>query len=281
MVDTEPAADQGSKIITLLASAVTVAGSVLGTVGISAGLVTSLLRNKQVETTVLLTLAGLAILVGVAAAASRPSAWPGTGGTRKIGGLALTRTRTAVAAALVFGLSTLLLLILTTTVLRTNSRPVLSTTLVALDKPAGHMSYKVGASASGVSLDERYLIRVQLLGWDLRVLRTIYYSYVGPSADGTLGFQAELFLPPLSTDYFWVASSVQLQSEVRENDLANLCGVPPDALRTGGSATPTTRAPSRDATCSVASLPRTKSPPPTADAATGPPGSAPPVDEGN
>lgn len=280
-----------SSVVPIVASSVTLAASILGTVGVSAGIITALLRNELWPTILALAIAWLGVLLGVASVLVRrraasssdrsPQTTPPKDATptrRKAAAPKRPRRRPgwevgwrgsfALLSLGLFSFGVFWLVSLAAGSLKSTQRPVIVATVLPLDKPAGFASLEATVTASGMSTDERYFVNVLLLDRAAGTTKSeeIFVAYVGGDSEGKLDYKLKLaFLP--RTEYPWGGISAQLQPEGQLPSPAQTCGLPnlptrPLPLPTTPPTSPTTLAPGTTCTLALVPLPTATGTPP-------------------
>jgi hypothetical protein len=193
MSDTQKSASTDS-FLALVGSSVTVVTGVLGTVGITAGIITVLLRNSSV---VSFTRCCWLLRVwsrGFVAAVSRSSSIRRRG---LAGGVSVV--------LVILGIGDFVRL--TADALRTVERPTIAAS-ISPGTSSGTANLEVTVSANGMKMDERYFIRVETLNYSQQGTpgREVFFTYAGPGADGKLEYKTRL-LVAYDPSYSWVVWS--------------------------------------------------------------------------
>jgi hypothetical protein len=254
----EPNEQIFNALIAVVAATVTLVGAVLTTVGISAGVITGLLRNDTPLTSLFLVVALVGVLLGVASAFVRPS-----GRRRRIRWAGGIRGFLALVGVLLLFLGVVLVVSRASTALKTTSRPSISVTVTPLDKPAGYATLEATVTASGVTTHERYYIHAELLNQQQQAANLpVFTTFVGPGADGTLDYTFKVQFP-IDPQHPWIAVTAQLSAEGKNLVTTQNCGLPQNP----SSPTP----PTAGTTCAVARAPTgSASPSPTSTASRSP-----------
>ncbi|GAB3400881.1 hypothetical protein [Flindersiella endophytica] len=253
------------QLINIAAGTVTIAASVLGIFGVSAGIATALLRNAPAPSLTVSGLGGVGVMVGLGSAfvgnqrlgesrwtklalalgalcvadALVMVGWFFTGrGANSLGemvawwlfltflagvtaGIAAVAWRKpgwragpvlSMAGVYLFGMAVLCVVILIAATLRTTGRPTIELTA----KPSGESVTLTGkVAATGLSNDDRYEIRVELLDQDVRVPdppAEVYRTFAGPNAAGDLDYSFTITVPA-KAELPWAGVTAQLGDE--------------------------------------------------------------------
>jgi hypothetical protein len=219
-------------LIGTVSAIITLLGAILAAVGITAGIITALLRNDTSLTLAFLGLALAGILLGLLSAfiGARSSA---VRGAMAMGGVALLFIGTG------------LVIWRATDILKTASRPSIAITVTPLDEPVGWASLQATVSASGITTRQRYFIHAELLDRQQKPTNEpVFTSFVGPSTDGALDytFTAQF---PLDKNNPWIAVTAELDQEGSPTyGTQQTCGLPVDE-----------RPPPIGTTCTIAKAP--------------------------
>jgi hypothetical protein len=248
--------------LTLVGSSVTVVASVLGTVGITVGVITALLRNNPGWTLTAMALVGLGVLLGVAGAVLRRAApealhEPATDAQRtqyerdkqSAKRFAVLRRVAALLSLLLVGFGIGWFVKLAADSLRTTDRPTIAATFTAGSDTAT-ATLEITVTASGMTTGERYYIRVELFNDERQDVppRELFYTFAGPGADGKLEYKLKIAVP-YDPVYPLVGITAQRQREGEVPGHVQNCGLP---VEPPTSPTPSAASPSPSPTASVA-----------------------------
>jgi len=204
---TPPSERNFSALIAVVAATITLAGAALTTIGISAGVITGLLRNDTLLTSCFLSVALLGVLLGVLSAfignpdpspdPSESSVQHGPAPQRRAGPPSSANRRKirrwsgalAIIGVLLLFVGVGLVVWRAATALKTTSRPSIAVTVTPLDKPAGYATLQAKVTASGLTTHERYFIHAELLDKQQHAANLpVFTTFVGPGADGKLDY---------------------------------------------------------------------------------------------
>jgi hypothetical protein len=214
-----------SGLIAVVAATVTLTGAVLTTVGISAGVITGLLRNDGWRTAIFLCVALFGVLLGVASAFVT-SLDPSLSAESKRHWSGMTGGILAILGVLVLFVGVGLVVWRASSALKTTSRPSIAVTVIPLDKPAGDATLEATLTASGVTTQERYRISAELLTKGQQEAdRPVFTTFVGPGADGNVDYSFKVQFP-INLQYPWIAVTAQLSEEGTIPHPTQACGLP-------------------------------------------------------
>jgi hypothetical protein len=264
-----------SGVVPVVASSVTVAGSILGTLGVSTGVITALLRNTRGPTIGALLFAGVGVVVGVVSALGSPRAVSRatprpenhrTATAQRPKRWAWLRARwrgaLAIASLILFGAGIFWLVYLAAGSLRTTQRPAIVATVSPLDKPVGYATLEATVTASGMTTDERYLVIAEMIADKPDApTKEIFRAFAGAKSDGTFEYNFKVAFKTESS-YPMIGITAHLQKENEAVAGFQKCGLPESATKSnspGSNATASTvlKPPVPGTTCTVAAVPLT------------------------
>jgi hypothetical protein len=261
-----------SGVVPVVASSVTLAATILGTLGVSTGVFTALLRNAMGKTIGALLLAGVGVLFGVMSAlgnprtashvTTRPENHRPTPPQRSGGSLAWLRARwrgaLAIGALVLFGAGIFWLVSLAASSLRTTQRPAIAATVSLLDKPAGYATLEATVTASGMSTNQRYLVIAELIPVKQDApTKELFRTFAGGKSDGTFEYKLKVAFQTESA-YPQIGITAHLQRENEAVTGFQKCGLPEagaTSSKPGSSTTVTSPVPGT--TCTVTAVPLT------------------------
>lgn len=250
-------------MLATVGSTVTVVVGALGTIGITAGVITALLRNQEGLTILAIALVGVGVLLGVGSAlfVERPILtlkWR----QREI---RWRPRRASIASIASVGIGVSILVLLAANSLKTTNRPVITTTVTSGNE--GTFVLDTSVTAAGMTTDERYYIKVeQFNSADPRVGGPmLFYTYAGAGADGKLDYRFKLIVP-YNPAFPSLGISAQLQHEGDPPGETQNCGLllpnaPPST--TSAAPAPTSRPPTPTSRPPTPTVTTTTTPRPT------------------
>ncbi len=204
-------------LLSAVSTAVTLTAAVAGSIGVSAGVLTTLLRNHPVQTGVALLLATAGAATALIAAITQPEQ------SRTKVSLVQPRTNEergawAILGALVFVAAICWLGYLYVGSLRTTERPIVTASYSGAATDKGPATLKLEAKANGLNRGERFFIRVDALSEDFKSIDKVFYSWVGPNSEGTLAYSVEVPIGTLNSKAAWLGASARLEDEDQDTD---------------------------------------------------------------
>lgn len=234
--DQSPPRSENKPTLATVGSTVTVVAGALGTVGITAGVITALLRNERALTIFAIVLVGVGVLAGVGAALFVERPLPGP--QALVEGRKWRPEWGAVSSIALVSVGVFILVLLTASSLRTTNRPTITASVTRVDGNTSILEATV--SAVGMTTDERYYIKVELFDpSDTEKVEPLFYTYAGANSDGKLDYKLKLTIPHRAA-YPTLGVSAQLQTEGGPATNAQNCGLPVPTITPSASSAPST-----------------------------------------